>query len=671
MRSRFPATAAFILALSAGLSTTGIAQSDSAFLERANDLYTGPDRAVPDARRSDLVLIPVLAKMTLPPEGVDTPLRAALATPSSDAWSAATQWASAAPQQAVIEQIRKVGETLGPGRNFAFLMPYGEASVSDDARSAGVYVRLGDPPVLAGADFRYLRVLDNAFALVNVEATRLASQGNAMDAATLLTRWTHFARQIADREFFAEKRWGVRTTIAGLERLRDLVHEHQDKFTGAQLADIIATLSEDNLGAERLQIPRANLIAGEQILARAFVERQGPSDAFGSTMASASAGDRPLRLFGEASRWQDAASKHANTFETGDALRGVFGDWEYRWRLPEFDRVRKQTSDFDRLAKDRFAAVNLVADGVQEMFDLRQRFRAEAEATRLALGVVGYKLDNGVFPRSLAGIRPRYVRTVGTDPYSETRQEFHYFVPIRDQPRADRELPRPHEISFALPEGTPITSDDPFAAAGFSRASLGSLKTFREEVTTARRELSEMQAETQEMRDRIDEVPAQARGQAQAMLDLMTLAMSFVDKLLQSPEVKRIMDVSDPESVPTAESERMLAAVATRVTEIQKEILAAAPAETRSAIESMLAEQKSSIPIGLRDDTFILYSAGVDQQRQWATRVGEGAPDLLFWPPALSLFRDQFDSVGAQPDAIAAHWLWITPSTRGGSSAAP
>ncbi len=671
MRSRFPATAAFILALSAGSSTPALAQSDSAFLQRANDLYTGPDRAVPDARRSDLALIPVLAKMTPPPEGVDSPLRAALATPGSDAWSAATQWASAAPQQAVLEQIRKVGETLGPGRNFAFVMPYGESNVSDDARAAGIFVRVGEPPVLAGADFPYLRVLDNAFALVNVEATRLANEGKAMDAATLVTRWTLFARQIADREFFAEKRWGVRNTIAGLERLRDLVHEHQDKFTGAQMADIIATLGEDNLGAERLQIPRANLIAGEQILSRAFVERQGPSDAFGSTMASASAGDRPLRLFGEASRWQDAASKHANTFETGDALRGVFGDWEYRWRLPEFDRVRKQTSDFDRLAKDRFAAVHLVSEGVQEMFDLRQRFRAESEATRLALGVVGYRLDNGVFPRSLAGLRPRYIRTVGTDPYSESRQEFHFFVPIRDQPRGDRELPRPHEISFALPEGAAIASDDPFAAAGISRASLGSLRTFQEELGGSDEGLAKMRQGVDGMKADLQTVPPNERKQVQGMIELIDIGVKFVERLRQSDEVKRILALPDLDAVPDAEATQMLEAVARRMTTIREELLASASAESRAAMEAHMAQQQGAIPIGLRDDTFILYSAGVDQQRQWAERVGEGAPDLLFWPPALSLFRDQYNAVAAQPDAIAAHWLWITPSTRGGSAAAP
>jgi hypothetical protein len=560
MRSRFPATAAFILALAAGLSTPALAQDDSAFLQRANDLYTGPDRAVPDARRSDLALLPVLAKMTPPPEGVETPLRAALATPGSDAWSAASQWASAAPQQAVLDQIRKVGESLGPGRNFAFLMPYGEANVSREARDAGLFVHVGDPPVLAAADFRYLPILDNAFALVNVEATRLASEGKAMDAATLLTRWTLFARQIADREFFAEKRWGVRNAIAGLERLRDLVHEHQDKFSGQQMADVIATLSEENLGAERLQIPRANLVAGEQIVARAFVERQGPSDAFGATMASASAGDRPLRLFGEASRWQDAAAKHATTFETGDALRGVFGDWEYRWRLPEFDRGRKQSSDFDRLAKDRFAAVHLVAEGVQEMFDLRQRFRAEAEATRLALGVVGYKLDNGVFPRSLAGVRPRYVRTIGLDPYNESRQEFHFFVPIRDQPRAERELPKPHDVSVSVPSGVPV--------------------------------------------------PA-------------------------------------PEAAPRPQNAN----------------------ESGAASTTPAPQQRADNQFGaaLRDDTFILYSAGADQQRQWATRVGEGAPDMLLWPPILSLYRDAMP----EGEAPVIDWLWITPSTRGGSSGAP
>lgn len=560
MRSRLPATAAFLLALAGALGAPpALAQDDAAFLQRANDLYTGPDRAVPDARRSDLALLPVLATMAPPPEGVDTPLRAALATPLSEVWSAATQWASAPSQQAVLEQIRKVGESLGAGRNFAFLMPYGAANVSDEARAAGLFVDVGEPPILAAADFRYLRALDNAECLVNVEATRLAEDKKADDAATLLVRWTLFCRQIADREFFAEKRWAIRNAIAGMERVRDLVHEYGDQFSGSQLADLATALGEDNLGAERLQIPRANQIAGEQVIARAFVERQGPSDAFGATMARASAGDRPLRLFGEASRWQDLAGKQATTFETGDALKGAFGDWEYRWRLPEFDPVRKQQTDFDRLSTEKFAAVRLVADGVQEMFDLRQRYRAEAEGTRLSLGVMGYKRDNGVFPRSLAGVRPRYVRTIGADPYSTTRQEFHYFVPIRDQPRGERELPKPHQVVVSLPADIPLPAGEP--------------------------------------------APAPAAGD----------------------------ETTPPQNGPNAQQP---------------------------------SAQTNAFTAALTDEDFILYSAGVDQQRQWATKVGEKGADTLYWPPILSLYREARDSAPLP----GAEWLWITPSDRGGSN---
>jgi hypothetical protein len=503
------------------------------------------------------VLVPVLAAMAPPPEGVSTPLRAALITPGSSAWSAASDWASAEPQQAVLDAIRTVGEPLSVSRRFAFLLPYGEKAASNEAREAGLVVRVGEPPVLASAQFAYLRALDNAAALVNVEATRLASDGKAPDAATLLVRWTLFSRQIANREFFDEKRWGIRNAVAGLERLRDLVHEYPDQFTGSGLGEVIANLSEDYIGAERLQMPRADLLAGKQIVSRAFVERQGPSEAFGATMARASAGDRPLRLFGEASKWQDLAAKHGSTFETGDALDGVFGDWEYRWRLPEFDRGRKQTSDFDRLSADKFAAIHLITEGIQDMFDLRQRLRAEVEGTRLSLGVMGYKLDNGVFPRSLAGIRPRYVSAIGADPYNERREEFHFFVPIRDQPRGDRELPKPHEIAVALPQGVGAPSSSTAAT----------------------------------------------------------------------------VEPDDAE---------------------------------RPARASTPAAQSNSIKAALTDETFILYSAGVDQQRDWAREVGENSKDMLFWPPVLSLLRD---ARGENGEVIVTDLLWITPSTRGPQTA--
>src|SRR5690606_1998563 len=63
-----------------------------------------------------------------------------------------------------------------------------------------------------------------------------------------------------------------------------------------------------------------------------------------------------------------------------------------------------------------------------------------------------------------AAVRPRYVRTIDADPYSESRQEFHFFVPVRDQPRGERDLPKPHEVAVALPEGIPVGDAAPTPA---------------------------------------------------------------------------------------------------------------------------------------------------------------------------------------------------------------
>ncbi len=661
MRSRFPATAAFILALSA--SQAALAQDDAGFLDRANDYYSGPDRAVPDARRSDLALIPALAKMAPPPESVSTALRAALVTPSSKSWPAASEWASAAPQQAVLDAIRTVGEPLGVSRRYAFLLPYGENNASQEARDANMIVRVGDPPVLASAQFVYLRTLGDVAALVNVEATRLADDNKAPEAATLLIRWTLFCRQIADREFFGEKQWGLRNAIAGLERLRDLVNEYPAQFTGSGLAEVIADLSEDYIGAERLQMPRADLLAGKQIVSRAFVERQGPSEAFGATMARASAGDRPLRLFGEASRWQDLASKHGTTYETGDALDGVFGDWEYRWRLPEFDRGRKQATDFDRLSKDKFAAVHLISEGVQEMFELRQRLRAEVEATRLSLGVMGYKLDNGVFPPSLAGIRPRYVKTIGVDPYNERREEFHYFVPIRDQPRGERELPKPHDIALALPVGARFVGTELFGEMLPGNMEKDSLAEVRAEFMDA--DMSEFEAELTAQRKAAEALPEAQKKQAMAALDVMAIGVDILRRMQATPEFEAIVSVSDPESVPVSRQRELVRAAAERFVQIKDDVIAGLSPEAKASLEAGVSTRREGFVFGLRDDTFILYSAGVDQTRQWARGVGEGAPDMLYWPPALSLLRERFSAVAGDPLSVTDEILWITPSTRG------
>lgn len=659
MRSRTPAAlSASILLLGAPATVlVAPAAAQDQFVQRVNDLYAGPDRAVPQARRSDLLLIPALAAMQRPPQPVATPLRAMLVSPGDASWNDAVAWATAPSQQAVLEQIVKAGE---PGRGFAFLLPYGEQNASPEARSAGLVVRLGDPALLATAKFEYLGRLTDAASLVHIEATRLAHEKEAMRAADLLIAWTGIARQIVDREFFVEKRWGLRHSVATLERLRDLVHEHADQFTGANLADLVTDLSEDNLAISRLQLPRADRIAGEQILARAFVERQGVNSEFGSIMARIGAGDRPLRQFGEAARWQTAGDTHAGTFETGDALRGVFGDWDYRWRLPEFDKVRAQSTEFDRIDRKKFAMVAAVADGVQEMFSLRQRLRAEAEGARLSLAVMGFKADNRTFPASLAAVRPRYVRTVGADPYSERGQEFHYFVPIRDQPRGARELPKPHEVAFQLPPEVQLASQDPFASVGMSRAAMSSLRRFQEESRSAAAGLEQMRASIDQMRASLQSAPAQVRQEAQSSIEMLSLAVTFGQRLNESDEVKRIAGLTNPDSVPQSEANAMLEAVAARAAALHQEILAAASPESRAAMEAHMAAQRASIQLSLTDASFVLYSAGPDQSRDWARRVGHGAPDLLLWPPAITVVRDRFRESGADLTEITPELLWIT-----------
>lgn len=710
MRSRTPAalSTALLLLASATAFHAAPALAQDNFVQRLNDLHSGPDRAVPQSRRSDALLVPALAALQAPPAGVDTPLRAMLVSPGDDAWGKAVEWATQPSQQALLEQIVKVGE---PGRGFAFLMPYGEQNVSPEARSAGVVVRLGEPPVLADARFDYIDRLTDAATLVHVEVTRLAHEKKALEGADLLIAWKGLTRQIADREFFAEKRWAMRHAIATLERLRDLVHENADQFTGEQLADIVSDLGEDTLAITRLQLPRADRLAGEQILANAFVERQGPSPEFGALMARIGAGDRPLRQFSESARWQIAGDAHANTFETGDQLRGVFGDWDYRWRLPEFDKVRKQSTDFDRMDRKKFAMVAAIADGVQDLFTLRQRYRAEAEGTRLALAVMGFKADNRSFPASLAAVRPRYIRTVGVDPYSERGQEFHFFVPIRDQPRAARELPKPHTVTLQLPGG--------FDAQA---ASVGAVEGFNVGWTLAGGPQSEVRmARIQRLIGRrAPEISATGWiNGAQTMRDLRgkivvldvwgtwcgpciaaipknnEIASRFADRgvtfvgICESNGSEKMAEVVRQHNIqyPTGREvgDRVKRAYDVGwfpyyvLVDRNGYIRAAglSPSGVEPALEALLAEQPEmvrpsseseqqggmpkSIAFDLDDSTFILYSASVDNTRNWAREVGHAASDMLFWPPTISMLRAELLKGAFTLEDAVEDILWLDP----------
>lgn len=438
------------------------------YVDRANALYS----AIRADHRSDLVLLPVVAKMDPPPAAVDTPLKAALLPAGSSSWSAASAWAQAPAQQAVLKAIDQVTAEEDPSDAMAFGQPYGVDALAAspggiDLIQAGLYTELGDPPMLSAAKFQYLPALDRVGSLVHVEATRLAADGKPGEALQLVTDWLFFCRQMVDRQFYEESRWGMTSFIASLDRLRDIAYTDsraaKPALTGDDFAQVQERLRENGyLRLDRLSLTEGNRIAGEQAIARIYMERGGPNpDTFAPTMARLASTEHPLRLFSESAKWDFMAGTSAGWHDVTDQMKRVYDDWSSRWQLSPFDRLMAVPTAYEKLSPVQYASVRAAVPDLGDLFSLKQVMQAQVVGTRDALGVVAFRQANRDMPPSLAALRPRYVRNIGSDPFNATGREnggeppMQFFVPIRDTKGrfGERETPRPHEINVFTPGG--------------------------------------------------------------------------------------------------------------------------------------------------------------------------------------------------------------------------
>src|SRR5690606_26574387 len=155
---------------------------------------------------------------------------------------------------------------------------------------------------------------------------RLLGEGQPAQAIEILFDVAFLGRQLAHREFYTEVFWGMRTAAEALARVRDIAYQDYTSgspaLTGGRCAELIEMVDPRTgaLRVSRLQLPVGDYIGAQQIIERAFTQRGGPNDNFGAILASLSKGKRPLRLFGEAARWESAATMHADVFQTREAL---------------------------------------------------------------------------------------------------------------------------------------------------------------------------------------------------------------------------------------------------------------------------------------------------------------------------------------------------------------
>lgn len=432
------------------------------YVNQANRLYAD----VPPSARSDLVLLPAVARMTPPPAGL-TFRQARMIWPGSTGWDRAGAWATAPEQRAALEAVEEVTRADDWRRAMVFAQPYGIEGVSIDLVRARLYTELGDPALLSAAKPYYLEGLESLAILCNIEATRLASEGNPRRAIDVMTSWTLLARQIADRQLTREALWGMSHVAHGLERVRDLA---AGDFTGSRVMSpedyraIVARLDEETgpLSLDRARYPMADEIGARQALGLIYSERGGMVNTrlFAPLLARMASSEHPLRLFGESTRLSAIVALQADRLDAEAELAKVFDDFRGRWRVDWWDRRMKQPYYAWQLDRTRFATIAAATPDVPALYDTRQVARTEAVGTRQALAIAGYFLLNRSWPPTVESTRPKFVRVIEADPLNPDRAAgrippMEYFVPngVNARPLGPRDVPRPHRIEVVNPLG--------------------------------------------------------------------------------------------------------------------------------------------------------------------------------------------------------------------------
>jgi len=636
--------------------------------------------SVPDQERADLTLIPALAEMEHPPGTLVDQRVAALIGPGHPNWSSIDEWSASDEQRAVLEALRSITEE---GTRFVWAQPYGEAA-PDAHKNAQIFTDLGEQGLLVGATHYHLGWLEELGSLVHVESTRLGEAGDAEAALDLQVRWMRFARIMANREFTEEKRWAMRTMSLALERQRDLTRAYQDQFSPGSLRDVIDQIETRDLEIGRIRAPRAGKWAALQLIGQTMQPGRGADpQRFGPTLARLAVADQPLRLFGQAARWQRIADTHDGWYDTLDRLEGLLDDIDFRWNLDPHDPTLVQRSDWERLDRARHALILEAVEDTRPLMQARVRLRTELAGTRLSLAVVGFENRRGLLPPTLFAVRGAFLSEIPGDPYYDDFEEarrigedvepLRFFVPVRDFRVSERREPPPHRMRVSL---SPETGRG-LAGVAEARAGLDLMDRFIDRadrnpeivddaaaepmidrLVETLRTLAERGVAPENIRDNPERLAAGegvfvdfATGVEDESLRQLDALAEIVREYEDDVEMQRQMRIVYFETV--LSGERVRRAMETlgqggSLSESERrrlfiDFLAQLPDAARAIVQ--IAEGREGLgadafEVVLTEENFVVYSVGQNGVDDGATDVGDDGTDYLLWPPLLSLVRE-------------------------------
>ena len=408
--------------------------------------------------------------------------------PGRSGWDTAAAWANAEPQRKALEAMKQATANTSHRSHGVLGQPYGTIAVGFEFVADNFYTELGDPPLLARAQFFYLDHIRNGLDLLFVEARRLEEDGQIRAAADTALRSVHLARIVAERELFAEVEFGMMQMQVGLELLRDIVYtdsrQPRPRLTATDASELAAALNERNsfVAIDRIRFPRGQRQAGEQLVGTIYTgaRRDPPNpDRFAAIMSLISEPARPLRRFSARANWQNVADEQTTAEIARRNVVNVFEGWANRWTFTFTDPILSEPSDFARMNKQQNAVAVAVAEGGERLFQIRRRLATELRGTRLAIALHAVSLTTGgSIPPSAASARPQFIDEIPDDPFAtRPNVKFEFYVPSRVR-RADADLlyrvsvyPRSPEI----PSGDRLFPDFqvPFGANDYILYSVG------------------------------------------------------------------------------------------------------------------------------------------------------------------------------------------------------
>lgn len=439
MRTSFSYCSPFSLTtLAAAAMVSVVAPAQRAFgaddyLSKANALYSD----VKSNKSADKILFPVLAKIENPPALLVDAKRSAMLLSTMADFEKVKPWVEAKPQRDVLDAVKTVTSEEDWKRCFQISQPYGADAVEKNDPEMVInrmYTELGEPALLAQADFLYMKKLDSLELLMHAEANRLVGEGKTAEAMDQLVRLCWIGRMMAQREFHAEKSWGFNCMTLALMHLRDVAYRdsrlEQPVLKAEEVRAIVRRLKANAmLGIDRITPPAGNRIAAEQLVAQLMTPGAGPDpERWGPIMARIRSKHRPLRMFSESAKWDGIRTLHANTSETAKRVAGVFDDFALRWGLVPFDPRLKTPSDYAQLDRGKFALVDAMVADLDELAGQRNILTVEASGTRMSLAAYAFILAQRRQPPDLASTRPAIIDTNDIDPMDPGRKRFLGYV---------------------------------------------------------------------------------------------------------------------------------------------------------------------------------------------------------------------------------------------------